>query len=132
MSENSRLRFEPTVTMGNVGQMLFVGVGVVIWLVTGSNKADEAQRDLAAFQLSVSAQLAEIKTTVDKRFDLVAQQIMSVPTVAAQMALQDRRITAAEDRNAGQDQRISTLEQSQAGMRSDLENIKVQSQGHRQ
>ena len=131
MTENSRLKFEPTVTMGNIGQMLVIGAGVIIWLVGGSNKAEQAQRDLATFQTAVSSQLAEIKVTVDKRFDGVQQQISSIPTVAAQMAQQDRRIAAAEERNASEDQRLSLLEQSEAGVRADVANIKGQSQGHR-
>lgn len=127
-------KIEWTVTAGNLGQMVLVAVGLIIWVVHGSTQAERTTQDTDTLKTSMTAQFAAVNVSMDTRFDKmqlqldsrfkdIQTQISLIPTVGLQLATLDKRLSNVEDTNRSQDGRLNQDEQTLAVLRNNIENV---------
>lgn len=124
----SRLRWSGDVNLGHALQAGMLGLGLIIWLVTGQSKTETLAGSVQSLQGQVASQNQDTRTRVDEGFrrveatlGAVQSQVLSLPDLAARLRtledlakrLEDRdtQLTRYLDERRGLlDQRFQTLE----------------------
>lgn len=103
------------------------GVGVVVYVVTNSNKSDQTAKDLDAFQTTVTGTIAEIRGEVRAGITNIRTDIASLPDQRARLLAVERRLSEGDARDVAQDARLSAVERSAIETAAQVTNLRAAS-----
>lgn len=122
-SEGRVVRFTPDISAGAVLQAIVVATCVIVYVVTVSNKATDAEKSIVDLRTEMSNRFTDLRQTVAQGQAALQQQISGLPDQRAMIDQYGRRLDHIEAFDTTADQRMSANEAAVIRLRSDLDNL---------
>lgn len=121
MTHPPRMRFDWTVTLGNlVSAFLIVGSGTA-YVVSHGVMADHAQADIAALRADMGAKFAQMSDLIAAGQEDIRTQIRELPDQRARLVEIERRDERADRESTAIEQRLRALEQAEQHVSDEIE-----------
>lgn len=102
-------------------------VVVAGYILTSSGKADQTARDLSAFQASINATVAEIRTEMRSGIANIRSDISLLPDYRARLTAVERRLAEGDARDTAQETNIARIDRLAIETRADVNNLRAAS-----
>jgi chromosome segregation ATPase len=122
-SQPRRVRFDGTITAGNVIQVLLVLGSVVIWQAQKNNAAEQAAKDVIGIQTDLTAKMVELRAAIASGLGDVQKQIAILPDQRAALEQLTRRLADVETRYDSLTKHMGEVERAVIETRADLNTI---------
>ena len=121
--DSHRIRFTPEVSLGAILQALIVAGGVAVYAITTSTRATDTESSLKDFKVEIGHQIDALHTEMNRRFDVVGDQIGALPDYRARLDQAERRLNGHDAALGALDARMGVEERLSIQTRSDLDSI---------
>ena len=113
------MKFDPTVNLGAVLQVLTVGGVAMAYVLGVKSEVSSLTRDVQRVNERLTAEVGNLSTAIKSRSDTLSP----CSRMMERMDQMDRRITSTEARNDAQEERLGRLCESVIELRATIEPI---------
>jgi Skp family chaperone for outer membrane proteins len=106
------VHFNNEINLGAVINCVVIGAGLVGWLVTSSNNATQASRELTVLKSDVAGQLKDLRADISNNVSDLRAELKNLPDQRADIETLKRWVTQLDTRVNALETRIGTVERN--------------------